>query len=271
MSALLEVRRVRKSFATPRGSQLVLRDVDLVVGAGEFVSLLGHSGCGKSTLLALIAGLSEPDSGELLVDGARIRGPGPERAMVFQSPALLPWLDAAANVRLGVDQAYASAASSERQAIVEHFLDLFGLFDVRHKLPRELSVGMRQRVGVARAFALQPRLLLLDEPFGSLDSLTRAELQDGLVECWSRTRAAALLVTHDVDEALLLSDRVALMTDGPGATIGEVIDVPFRRPRVRTELEADPRLDALRDRVLAFLAATSSRSAGAPAESTVSR
>lgn len=262
MNMLLEVRRVSKSFETPRGRQEVLRAVDLEVRAGEFVSLLGHSGCGKSTLLALIAGLARADGGLLRVEGREIDGPGPERAMVFQSPALLPWMDAEANVRLGVDQAYARATRAERQAVVEHFLDRLGLFEVRHKLPRELSAGMRQRVGVARAFALQPRLLLLDEPFGSLDSLTRAELQDALLECWSRTGAGALLVTHDVDEALLLSDRIALMTDGPSATIGEVLEVPFARPRRRSELQLDPRFDALRDRVLEFLEQTAARRAG---------
>lgn len=257
MKRILEIRDVAKHYDTPAGEQVIVQGIDLDVREGEFLSLIGHSGCGKSTLMSMVAGLVPLTSGTMLLEGTPVQGPGPERAMVFQSPSLLPWLSAEANVLLGIDQAYPGASPAERRAIAEHFLALLGILDVRHKKPAELSAGARQRVGVARAFALRPRLLLLDEPFGSLDSLTRFELQDVLGDLCRRTHTTAVLVTHDVDEALYLSDRIAMMTDGPAARIGEVLEVPFPHPRDRNGLIGTEAYDDLRDRMLAFLEHTS--------------
>lgn len=259
MSAFLELSKVRKIYDTPRGPQLIVRDIDLTLAEGEFVSIIGHSGCGKTTVMSMIAGLTLPSAGTITLGGAPVTGPGPERAMVFQSPSLLPWLTAEGNVLLGVDQAYSSGTAADHKAIVHHYLDRVGLLGAKDKRPAELSAGMRQRVGVARAFALAPKLLLLDEPFGSLDSVTRFELQEVLVDLWSRARTAAVLVTHDVDEALYLSDRIVMMTDGPESVIGEIMRVDFPRPRSRQALMNDDGYYAMRERMIDFLEHTSSR------------
>jgi nitrate ABC transporter ATP-binding subunit len=245
----LELWKLGKSY----GGQAVVCDVDLVVHEGELVCLVGHSGCGKSTVLAMVAGLVEPTTGQVAVAGREVRGAGTDRGVVFQSPALLPWMTALENVLLAVGQVHPRATRAERRGIAAAHLARVGLADARDRRPEELSAGMRQRVGIARALALSPKVLLLDEPFGMLDSLTRLELQDLLLEVWSREGTTALMVTHDVDEALFLSDRVALMTSGPQARIGEVLEVPFGRPRVRAEITETAEYDALRERLLAFL------------------
>jgi nitrate ABC transporter ATP-binding subunit len=232
---------------------VIVRDFDLILRQGEFVSLIGHSGCGKSTVLAIAAGLVEATGGGVTVAGREISGPGPDRGVVFQAACLLPWLTAQENVRLGVDQAFAGKSRVEREGIAQHYLELVGLGADRHKRPGELSAGMCQRVGVARAFALSPKVLLLDEPFGMLDSLTRYELQQILIDLWSQDRKTALMVTHDVDEALFLSDRVAMMTSGPEAHLGGVVHVPFPRPRQRRQVMEHPDYYVLREQIIGFL------------------
>jgi nitrate/nitrite transport system ATP-binding protein len=249
----LELWRITKEFPGPQGPVAVVRDFNLCVKQGEFVSLIGHSGCGKSTVLAMVAGLSEPTSGGLILAGREIDGPGPDRGVVFQSPSLLPWLTALGNVTLGVRQANPRSSRAECDRIAAHYLELVGLGDSLHRRAAQLSQGMRQRVGLARAFALNPKLLLLDEPFGMLDSLTRMELQQILIDLWQQDQKTALMVTHDVDEALLLSDRVVMMTNGPEARVGEILEIPFARPRNRVELLEDPAFEALRDQLVGFL------------------
>jgi nitrate/nitrite transport system ATP-binding protein len=232
----LQFSRLHKVYATPKGPLTVVKDFNLTLKKGEFVSLIGHSGCGKSTVLTMAAGLNGISQGAIKLDGAHVEGADPERAVVFQSPSLFPWLTARENVALGVDRVYPKATQAERQDVVEYYLERVGLADAMHRPAAELSNGMRQRVGIARAFALSPKLLLLDEPFGMLDSLTRWELQEVLMEVWSRTKVTAICVTHDVDEAILLADRVVMMTNGPEATIGKVTDVRLPRPRTRRAL-----------------------------------
>lgn len=253
MHAYLELSRLQKTFATPRGPFTVVDDFDLGIERGEFVSLIGHSGCGKSTVLSIVAGLADSTGGGVVLDGREIVGPGPDRGVVFQAPCLLPWMTAAENVLLGVRRVYPHASAAERAQIVEYYLTLVGLGGSLRKRPRELSRGMCQRVGIARAFALAPKLLLLDEPFGSLDSLTRMELQQILLDLWGRDRKTALMVTHDVDEALFLSDRIVMMTNGPRARVGEVLRVTFPRPRVRTDVLGHPEYYELRERLISFL------------------
>jgi nitrate/nitrite transport system ATP-binding protein len=249
----LELWRVTKEFPGRNGSVAVVREFNLCVKQGEFVSLIGHSGCGKSTVLSMVAGLSEPTSGGLILAGREIVGPGPDRGVVFQSPSLLPWLTALDNVLLGVNQVKAQGSRAERVQIATHYLELVGLGGSLHRKASQLSQGMRQRVGLARAFALNPKLMLLDEPFGMLDSLTRMELQQILIDLWMEDKKTALMVTHDVDEALLLSDRVVMMTNGPEARVGAILEVPFARPRNRGELLEDPAFEALRDELVGFL------------------
>jgi nitrate ABC transporter ATP-binding subunit len=253
MTPFLDISYVSKSYPSSSGSAVIVQDFQLKAAQGEFVSILGHSGCGKSTVLAMVAGLTEPTSGGILIANREIQGPGPDRGVVFQAPCLLPWMTALDNVRLGVDQVFSSASRADRTELAAYFLTLVGLGDALDRKAAELSQGMRQRVGLARAFALNPKLLLLDEPFGMLDSLTRIELQDVLLELWIRNRTTALMVTHDIDEALFLSDRIVLMTDGPAATIGEIVTVPFARPRDRKELLESNEYYALREHVLRFL------------------
>jgi nitrate/nitrite transport system ATP-binding protein len=252
----LEFSALSKGFpATDGGAEPppVVEGFDLAIHKGEFVCLIGHSGCGKSTVLSIAAGLTPATLGGVLLDGREVTEAGPDRGVVFQSPCLLPWMTASENVLLGVSQVFASEPKRKRQEMAEHYLTLVGLGDALHKKPAELSAGMRQRVGIARAFALQPKVLLLDEPFGMLDSLTRFELQQVLIELQGRDRKTALMVTHDVDEALFLSDRVAMMTSGPRARLGGVLEVPFPRPRDRTELLDNPRYYELREALIGFL------------------
>jgi nitrate/nitrite transport system ATP-binding protein len=250
----VEFFRVEKTFPTRAGPLTVVDGFDLKMNRGEFVSLIGHSGCGKSTVLAMAAGLAEVSGGGIVVDGKEVRAAGPERAVVFQAPNLFPWLTAAQNVALGVDRVYARASAAERGELVRYYLARVGLATYADKLASELSNGMRQRVGIARAFALNPKLLLLDEPFGMLDSLTRWELQELLMEVWARTQVTAICVTHDVDEAILLADRVVMMTNGPHAKVGKVLDVALPRPRSRKALLEHQDYYAYRQEVLDFLA-----------------
>jgi nitrate ABC transporter ATP-binding subunit len=253
MSAYLDISRITKIYPTPKGPAVIVKDFDLKIAKGEFVALIGHSGCGKSTVLSMAAGLTDVTNGGIALAGRELTGPGPDRGVVFQSPCLLPWLSAWDNVRLGVEQVFWSADKSERQAIIEYYLTVVGLGDAMHKFPHELSQGMRQRVGIARAFALSPKMLLLDEPFGMLDTLTRYELQGVLLELWRRNQITALMVTHDVDEAIFLADRVVMMTNGPAAEVGDVLEIPFPRPRDRKALMEDPEYYRLREHLIDFL------------------
>jgi nitrate/nitrite transport system ATP-binding protein len=248
MKAFVEIAGLGKTYDTPAGPAVIVRDVTLYVEQGEFVCLLGHSGCGKTTVLSILMGLVPPSTGGVVINGREIDGPGTDRGVVFQSATLLPWLSVRDNVRLALDQV-AGGGDTER------YLTAVGLKGLGRMYPRELSAGMQQRVGIARAFALEPRLLLLDEPFSLLDALTRMELQDQLVDLWEATRRTVIMVTHDVDEALLLADRIVLMTNGPAATIGRIIDVPFVRPRRREVILADPDYFWLRDSIVDSLEA----------------
>lgn len=250
----LEFFKLDKVYPTPKGPLKVVENFNLLMDKGEFISLIGHSGCGKSTVLTMAAGLNEISGGGIVLDNREISDAGPDKAVVFQAPSLMPWLTARQNVALGVDRVYPHAGKAERFDIVDYYLDRVGLTDAKDKLAAEMSNGMRQRVGIARAFALSPRLLLLDEPFGMLDSLTRWDLQDVLVETWNRTKVTAIMVTHDVDEAILLADRVVMMTNGPRATIGRVLKVDLPRPRDRKELLEHPQFYQYRQEVLHFLA-----------------
>ncbi|AKM08902.1 ABC transporter ATP-binding protein [Croceicoccus naphthovorans] len=250
----LEFFKLDKVYPTPNGPLKVVDDFNLIMDKGEFVSLIGHSGCGKSTVLTMAAGLNEISGGGIVLDNREISAAGPDKAVVFQAPSLMPWLTARQNVALGVERVYPHASRAERRDIVDYYLDRVGLIDAKEKMAAEMSNGMRQRVGIARAFALSPRLLLLDEPFGMLDSLTRWDLQDVLVEVWNRTKVTAIMVTHDVDEAILLADRVVMMTNGPNATIGKVLKVDLPRPRDRKALLEHPQFYQYRQEVLHFLA-----------------
>lgn len=249
----LDFSQLHKIYPTPKGPLTVVEDFDLKIDRGEFISLIGHSGCGKSTVLTMAAGLNEISKGAIRLDGRHVEGADPERAVVFQSPNLFPWLTAKENVAIGVDKVYPKASQAERQDVVEYYLERVGLADAMDKSASDLSNGMKQRVGIARAFALSPKLLLLDEPFGMLDSLTRWELQEVLMEVWSRTKVTAICVTHDVDEAILLADRVVMMTNGPQATIGKITKVDLPRPRSRKALLEHPDYYTYRQEVLDFL------------------
>ncbi|MDD9726793.1 ABC transporter ATP-binding protein [Roseovarius sp. SK2] len=249
----LDFSQLHKVYPTPKGPLTVVEDFDLKIDRGEFISLIGHSGCGKSTVLTMAAGLNAISKGAIKLDGRHVEGADPERAVVFQSPNLFPWLSARENCAIGVDKVYPRASQSERQDVVEYYLERVGLADAMDKPACDMSNGMQQRVGIARAFALSPKLLLLDEPFGMLDSLTRWELQEVLMEVWSRTKVTAICVTHDVDEAILLADRVVMMTNGPQATIGRITSVDLPRPRSRKALLAHPDYYRYRQQVLDFL------------------
>ncbi|HYC56204.1 MAG TPA: ABC transporter ATP-binding protein [Candidatus Binatia bacterium] len=250
----LELFGLRKTFATAKGPLTVVEDVNLILRKGEIVSLIGHSGCGKSTVLTMVAGLMPVTDGGIVLAGREVVGAGPERAVVFQAPSLMPWLTARENVALGVDRVYPAATPAQRREVVEYYLRRVGLGDAMHRLAAELSNGMKQRVGIARAFALSPKLLLLDEPFGMLDSLTRWDLQEVLMDVWKRTQVTTICVTHDVDEAILLADRVVMMTNGPRARIGKILEVNLPRPRTRKALLEHPDYYAYREEVLSFLA-----------------
>tara|TARA_E500000305_G_scaffold104386_1_gene100695 strand:+ start:22265 stop:23956 length:1692 start_codon:yes stop_codon:yes gene_type:complete len=249
----LDFSQIHKIYPTPKGPLTVVENFDLKVNRGEFISIIGHSGCGKSTVLTMAAGLNDISKGVIKLDGYEVRGADPERAVVFQSPNLFPWLTAKENVAIGVDKVYPKASQAERQDVIEYYLERVGLADAMDKEAASMSNGMKQRVGIARAFALSPKLLLLDEPFGMLDSLTRWELQEVLMEVWERTKVTAICVTHDVDEAILLSDRVVMMTNGPQATIGKITDVKLPRPRTRKALLEHPDYYHYRQEVLDFL------------------
>lgn len=250
----LEFFKVSKVYPTPKGPLTVVEDFNLLMNKGEFISLIGHTGCGKSTALTMTAGLNDISGGGIVLDGREIDGAGLDKGVVFQSPSLMPWLTARGNVMLGVAQVYPHATRAERQEIVDYYLERVGLGDSLDKPAADMSNGMKQRVGIARAFALSPKLLLLDEPFGMLDSLTRWDLQDVLMEVWERTHVTAICVTHDVDEAILLADRVVMMTNGPNATIGKILKVDLPRPRDRKALLEHPKFYAYREEVLQFLA-----------------
>ncbi|WP_408596358.1 ABC transporter ATP-binding protein [Limnohabitans sp.] len=258
----LEIQGVAQTFRTAKGDFPALRDIDLTVAKGEFVALIGHSGCGKSTLLNLIAGLTTPTQGNLICANREISGPGPERAVVFQNHSLLPWLTCYENIYLGVERVFgqsglvdgkAKETKLQLKARTDAALDLVGLSHAAHKRPGEISGGMKQRVGIARALAMEPQVLLMDEPFGALDALTRAKLQDELLSIVAATHSTVVMVTHDVDEAVLLSDKIVMMTNGPAATIGEVLSVDLPRPRSRVQLADDPRYLQYRKAVIDFL------------------
>ena len=249
----LQFSQLHKVYPTPQGPLTVVENFELNLNKGEFVSLIGHSGCGKSTVLTMTAGLNDISRGAIVLDGKHVTDADPERAVVFQAPSLFPWLTARENVAIGADRVYPKASQAERQDVVEYYLERVGLAETMNKPAAELSNGMKQRVGIARAFALSPKLLLLDEPFGMLDSLTRWELQEVLMEVWSRTKVTAVCVTHDVDEAILLADRVVMMTNGPRATIGKIMDVDLPRPRTRRALLEHPDYYSYRQELLDFL------------------
>ncbi len=258
----LQIQGVAQTFRTAKGDFPALRDIDLTVGKGEFVALIGHSGCGKSTLLNLIAGLTTPTQGTLICANREIAGPGPERAVVFQNHSLLPWLTCFENVYLGVERVFGQTGivdgkpkedKAQLTARTHAALDMVGLSHATQKRPGEISGGMKQRVGIARALAMEPQVLLMDEPFGALDALTRAKLQDELLAIVANTQSTVVMVTHDVDEAVLLSDKIVMMTNGPAATIGEVLHVDLPRPRSRVTLADDPAYLHYRKAVIDFL------------------
>lgn len=250
----LELTNVGIEFPTPKGPFRALTDVNLKIQQGEFISLIGHSGCGKSTVLNIVAGLYEATEGGVLLDGKEVNSPGPERAVVFQNHSLLPWLSAYENVELAVDQVFKKTkTSAEKKAWIEYNLKLVHMDHAMHKRPDEISGGMKQRVGIARALAMQPQVMLMDEPFGALDALTRAHLQDSLMEIQKELNNTVIMITHDVDEAVLLSDRIVMMTNGPAATIGEILEVDLPHPRDRLALADDPTYNHYRSEVLRFL------------------
>ena len=250
----LHISDIDMVFPTPQGPFTALKEVELKISDGEFVSLIGHSGCGKSTVLNVVAGLYQASRGGVLLNGKEVDEPGPERAVVFQNHSLLPWLTAYQNVELAVDQVFGRKKSpAEKKEWIEHNLHLVHMDHAMHKRPDEISGGMKQRVGIARALSMQPEVLLMDEPFGALDALTRAHMQDSLMEIQAELKNTVIMITHDVDEAVLLSDRIVMMTNGPAATIGEILEIPIERPRDRLALANDPVYNEMRSEVLRFL------------------
>ncbi|MGO4809259.1 ABC transporter ATP-binding protein [Cupriavidus sp. 2MCAB6] len=254
MEKFVRIENVGQTFKTKKGPFVALRDVNLSIASGEFITLIGHSGCGKSTLLNLLAGLDRPSAGALICAEREIAGPGPDRAVVFQNHSLLPWLTCFENVYLGVERVFGgSETKAQLKARTHDTLAMVGLTHAESKYPQEISGGMKQRVGIARALAMEPKMLLMDEPFGALDALTRAHLQDELIKIVAKTRSTVVMVTHDVDEAVMLADRIVMMTNGPAATIGEVLKVDLPRPRERMALADDKNYHACRTAVLDFL------------------
>jgi nitrate/nitrite transport system ATP-binding protein len=250
----LTIEQIIKTYRKPNGDQfVVLNGIDLTIGKQEYVSVIGHSGCGKSTLMRIVAGLEKPTSGLVTLEGKAIRKPGAERMMVFQGYALLPWLTVRENIQMAVDEVFKTMSRVDKIAIVNEHIDMVKLSAAVDKYPHELSGGMKQRVGVARALATRPKMLLLDEPFGALDALTRPKLQQDVLEIWSQHPQAVMMITHDVDEAIFMSDRVVMMTNSPGATIGQVLDIPLPRPRDRHELRESKDYYELRNHALDFL------------------
>jgi nitrate/nitrite transport system ATP-binding protein len=254
-ATFLEFDGVAKIYPTDKGkgSYTVLEDVNLSIQEGEFVCLIGHSGCGKSTLLSMVSGLNKPSIGEIRLKNQRITQPGPDRMVIFQNYSLLPWKTAYENVYLAVEQVYKHKSAQEKKDITLEHLELVGLSEAIHKKPAQLSGGMKQRVAIARALATRPEVLIMDEPFGALDPITREEMQEELVKIWQDHRCTVLMITHDIDEALFLSDRLVMMTNGPSANIGEVLDIPFPRPRDRQKMMEDPQYFKLRNHALDFL------------------
>ncbi|MEM8737299.1 MAG: ABC transporter ATP-binding protein [Planctomycetota bacterium] len=251
----VEIVNLVKAYPNPLGDAIKVVDgYNLTIKKGDLISVIGHSGCGKSTVLMMLAGLNPITAGDVLVDGNTIEGPGPDRAVVFQAPCLLPWMTSFQNVMLGVKRCYPHGSRAERKQIVEYYLNLVGLADAMHKYPREMSGGMQQRVGIARAIALRPKMLLLDEPFGRLDSLTRMDLQDTILGILDREKITTMLITHDVDEAVYMADRICMMTNGPRARVGQVLDIPFERPRNRQDVFASDLYYDLRGSLVEFLA-----------------
>ncbi|MCT7961639.1 nitrate ABC transporter ATP-binding protein [Laspinema sp. D1] len=242
-----------KTYATPEGPYPVLDNIQLTIREGEFICLIGHSGCGKSTLLDMVSGFRQPSEGLVLLEGQRIQEPGPDRMVVFQNYALLPWLTAYENIFLAVNSVFPKLKQREKVAIVREHLELVGLSDAADKKPKELSGGMKQRVSIARALAVRPKVLILDEPFGALDPITREELQEELLRIWADHKVTILMITHDIDEALFLGDRLVMMTNGPAARIGEILDLPFPRPRDRAQLIEQSEYYDLRNEALDFL------------------
>lgn len=254
MINFLELTKVTIDFPTPNGSFRALDGIDLTIKQGEFVSLIGHSGCGKSTVLNIVAGLYQATEGGVLLEGREVNEPGPERAVVFQNHSLLPWLTAYQNVELAVKTVFKKTKTkAEIKDWIEHNLELVHMSHALHKRPDEISGGMKQRVGIARALAMQPKVLLMDEPFGALDALTRAHLQDSVMEIQGKLGNTVIMITHDVDEAVLLSDRIVMMTNGPAATIGEILDITLDRPRDRLALADNAEYNHYRSEVLRFL------------------
>lgn len=252
-SPFLLIEDVGKSYPTRNGDYVVLENVNLTVKQGEFICLIGHSGCGKSTLLNMVSGFNQPSEGKVLLENQPITKPGPDRMVVFQNYALLPWCTVFDNVYIAVHAVYPQKSRQEKRAIVKEHLALVGLSEAADKKPPQISGGMKQRVSIARALAIRPRVLVLDEPFGALDAITKEELQEELLQIWNDHRCTVLMITHDIDEALFLCDRLVMMTNGPAASIGEVIEIPFERPRDRIQIMEDPLYYNLRNRALEFL------------------
>ncbi|MEG3841050.1 nitrate ABC transporter ATP-binding protein, partial [Microcoleus sp. herbarium14] len=248
-----DVSKVYDNLKNPEQPFVILDGVNLTINEGEFICLIGHSGCGKSTLLNMIAGFNGPTNGEVALEGARITEPGPDRMVVFQNYSLLPWLTATENIHLGVETVYGEKSAEEHNTIVQEHLELVGLTEACNKRPGQLSGGMKQRVAIARALATRPKLLILDEPFGALDPITREELQEELLKIWREYKITIVMITHDIDEALFLADRIVMMTNGPAASIGEDVHIPFSRPRNRTRIMEDPKYYELRNFALEFL------------------
>lgn len=252
-SAFLEVDNISKVYSTPQGDYTVLDGVNLSINEGEFVCVIGHSGCGKSTLLNMVAGFTQPTTGTVRLNDKTITQPGPDRMVVFQNYSLLPWKTAFENIYLAVNSVHPEKTKAEKTEIVRHHLAMVGLEDSAHKKPKQLSGGMKQRVSIARALSIYPDILILDEPFGALDAITREELQDELVKIWEEHRITIMMITHDIDEALFLADRIVMMTNGPAAKIGEIMDIHFPHPRNRSQMMEDPEYYTLRNQALDFL------------------
>lgn len=249
----LAIENVSKIYPTPTGTYTVLEGVNLTVNEGEFICVIGHSGCGKSTLLNMVGGFSKPSVGEVRLRGKQITQPGPDRMVVFQGYALLPWLTAFENIYLAIDSVYPKKSQAEKTQIAREHLAMVGLTEAAEKKPTQLSGGMKQRVSIARALAIRPEVLILDEPFGALDAITKEELQEELLKIWTDHRCTVLMITHDIDEALFLADKLVMMTNGPAANIGEVMEIPFPRPRDRARIMEDPEFYNLRNYALDFL------------------
>lgn len=252
-TAFLTIENLSKVYPTPRGPYCVLEDVNLTVQEGEFICVIGHSGCGKSTLLNMVSGFNCPTEGVVLLHGQPITGPGPDRMMVFQNYCLLPWKSAYDNIYLALNAVYPQKTKTEKDQMVWHYLEMVGLTEAARKRPNQMSGGMKQRVAIARALAISPEILILDEPFGALDAITKEELQEELLQIWRNNQLTVLMITHDIDEALFLADRLVMMTNGPKAKIGEILDIPFEQPRNRAQMTDDPRYYEIRNQALDFL------------------